>query len=303
MIALALFFALDPSVSAVAQATPVTDGSVVAEEELAAAAVVSPPAVVTEAPAAKPVQAGALYLVTKVVDGDTITISMNGSPETLRLIGIDTPETVDPRSAVQCFGAEASSKTKELLTGKKVRIEKESSQGERDKYDRLLAYVYREDGLFINKYLVENGYAHEYTYNKPYQYREDFKTAENTAKAQGKGLWAPGACEQSLGTSSVGHVTQAPVAQSQPAPASVSHPAPQPPPQTPSPAPGSQPQPAPVPSSTPASNYSCSANTYNCTDFSTHAEAQAVFDMCGGTGHDIHKLDSNKDGEACESLP
>ncbi len=303
MIALALFFSLDPSVSTIGQATPVTDESILAEEELAAAAVASQ-AVVTEPSATKPVQADVLYSVIKIVDGDTITISMNGSPETLRLIGIDTPEAVDPRTPVQCFGAEASSKTKELLTGKKIRIEKDASQGERDKYDRLLAYVYREDGLFINKYLVENGYAHEYTYNKPYQYRKDFKTAENTAKTQEKGLWAPGACGEASVVSSAGHVAPVPMAQLQPQ--LVTH-APSPTPQSaPAPAPVSQPvsqQPDPERPTTSASSYSCSANTYNCSDFSTNAEAQSVFEMCGGVGHDIHKLDSNKDGEACESLP
>lgn len=301
MITLALFFSLDPSVSAVAQATPVTDGSVVVEEELAAAAVVSPQAVATEAPAAKPVQAGALYLVTKIVDGDTITISMNGSPETLRLVGIDTPEAVDPRTPVQCFGTEASDKTKDLLTGKKVRIEKDASQGERDKYDRLLAYVYREDGLFINKYLVENGYAREYTYNKPYRYQADFKTAQNTAKAQGRGLWAPNACEQAPVVSSAGRVSPVPVVA--PQPQIVPHVSPPTPSQTPAPPPQSTPAPSSSASTPSASQYTCSANTYNCSDFSTHAEAQAVFDMCGGVDHDIHKLDSNKDGEACESLP
>lgn len=281
MIALLLVLPSDPSVSEAEQVDPIAEVSIVAEEELAAAAVASE-IIVTKAPTAKPVQAdNKLYTVTKIVDGDTITISMNGSPETLRLVGIDTPEAVDPRTPVQCFGTEASDKTKELLVGKKVRIEKDASQGERDKYDRLLAYVYREDGLFINKYLVENGYAHEYTYNKPYRYQADFKTAQNTAKAQGRGLWAQDACEPAL-------VNQPESQQAVKSPRMVPEP---------------QPPSAPVPSSAPTSNHTCSTNTYNCSDFSTHAEAQAVFDMCGGVGHDIHKLDSNKDGEACESLP
>lgn len=134
------------------------------------------------------------YKVTEVVDGDTIKISMNGSIETLRLIGIDTPETVDPRKPVQCFGKEASNKAKELLSGKKVRIETDPTQGERDKYDRLLAYVYREDGLFYNKVIIEDGYAHEYTYNKPYKYQTQFKLAQQSAQAGQKGLWSPTTC-------------------------------------------------------------------------------------------------------------
>jgi len=101
------------------------------------------------------------YLVSSVVDGDTLKVNINGTIETLRLIGMDTPETVDPRKPVQCFGKEASNKAKELLIGKKVRIEKDSTQGELDKYGRRLVYIYREDGLFYNKYMIEQGYAHE----------------------------------------------------------------------------------------------------------------------------------------------
>jgi micrococcal nuclease len=141
---------------------------------------------------------GETYAVLRVVDGDTIVVSIGGKSETVRLIGIDTPETVDPRKAVQCFGKEASDKTKELLAGQRVMLEKDPSQGERDKYGRLLAYVYRSDGLSINKYLVEQGYAHEYTYNAPYKYQAEFKAAEAEARQQGSGLWAPGACNGSV---------------------------------------------------------------------------------------------------------
>jgi len=97
------------------------------------------------------------YTVTSIVDGDTLKVDMNGTIETLRLIGIDTPETVDPRKPVQCFGTEASNKARALLLGQKVRIESDSSQDTRDKYGRLLVYVYRSDGLFFNKSMVEQG--------------------------------------------------------------------------------------------------------------------------------------------------
>ena len=137
-----------------------------------------------------------LYSVTKVVDGDTIHIDIDGKKETVRLIGINTPETVDPRRPVECFGKEASNKAKELLEGKKVRVETEASQGERDKYGRLLGYVFREDGLFINNYLVTEGYAYEYTYNLPYKYQSEFKAAQKLASTSGRGLWAPGVCEK-----------------------------------------------------------------------------------------------------------
>lgn len=152
----------------------------------------------TQAPENAPVviASSTLYTVLKVVDGDTIHIDIDGKKETVRLIGINTPETVDPRRPVQCFGKEASNKAKELLEGQKVRIETESSQGERDKYGRLLGYVFREDGLFFNSYMVEEGYAYEYTYRLPYKYQAQFKAAQKEAQAQGKGLWASGVCEK-----------------------------------------------------------------------------------------------------------
>lgn len=142
-----------------------------------------------------PEQSGiTLYAVTKVVDGDTFDVSMNGETKRIRLIGVDTPETVDPRKPVQCFGKEASQKAKELLLNKKVKLEFDPTQGEVDKYGRTLAYAFREDGLFYNKWIIENGYAHEYTYSHPYKYQQDFKMAENKARESKVGLWADNAC-------------------------------------------------------------------------------------------------------------
>jgi len=80
------------------------------------------------------------------------------------------------------------------LSGKKVRIEKDQTQGELDKYGRTLAYVYRDDGLFYNKYMIEQGYAHEYTYNLPYKYQSEFKAAEKSARENQLGLWSPNTC-------------------------------------------------------------------------------------------------------------
>ena len=139
------------------------------------------------------------YSVTKVVDGDTIKVSIGGTDVTIRLIGVDTPETVDPRKTVQCFGKEASDKTKQILQGQSVRIETDPSQGMYDKYGRLLAYVYaplnsKQEGLLVNKYLIAEGYGHEYTYDLPYKYQTEFKAAEVAARTQKKGLWADAAC-------------------------------------------------------------------------------------------------------------
>lgn len=135
------------------------------------------------------------YFVIKVVDGDTIKIQNSESIETIRMIGVNTPESVDPRKPVQCFGIEASNKTKEILLGQKVKITQDETQQKRDKYNRLLAYVNRSsDGLFVNKFLIEEGYAYEYTYNTPYKFQLDFKNAEKYAQKNKKGLWADGAC-------------------------------------------------------------------------------------------------------------
>ena len=134
------------------------------------------------------------YRVVKVVDGDTLDVEIDGKIERLRLIGIDTPETVDPRKSVQCFGREASNKAKELLSGQFVNLESDETQGERDKYKRLLRYVFLPDGTNFNLYMIAEGYAHEYTYDEPYKYQSEFKQAEIDARESSKGLWAPSTC-------------------------------------------------------------------------------------------------------------
>lgn len=136
-----------------------------------------------------------LFVVSRVVDGDTIEVTRDEIKEKVRLIGINTPETVDPRRKVECFGKEASAHAKEILMGQKVRLVSDDSQTKYDKYERLLAYVYREDGLLINKHMIEEGYAYEYTYNVPYKYQKEFKEAQLKAQVEGKGLWAVGVCE------------------------------------------------------------------------------------------------------------
>ncbi|MBT4121002.1 MAG: thermonuclease family protein [Candidatus Magasanikbacteria bacterium] len=136
-----------------------------------------------------------VFLVTNVVDGDTIDVNINGTSQRLRLIGLDTPETKDPRKPVQCFGQEASDQAVKLLLNKKVRLETDPTQGELDKYNRLLRYVIREDGLFFNKWMIQNGYAHEYTYDTPYKYQQEFKGAEKDAQNNKLGLWADNVCD------------------------------------------------------------------------------------------------------------
>lgn len=213
--------------------------------------------------------------VVKVVDGDTMDFSINGKTERIRVIGINTPETVDPRKSVECFGQEASRQAKLYLeTGMKVELEADPTQGERDKYQRLLRYVWTDDGTVdFGKVMISLGYAYEYTYNTPYKYQSIYKQAQKEAEEGKKGLWADNACVST-------------------------------------PKPTAKPTTAPVTNSggsgTYSGSYSCTGPDLDCSDFSTHAQAQSFFDSCGFTAtYDPMKLDSVGvgDGVACESLP
>ncbi len=132
------------------------------------------------------------HKVVDIVDGDTIKVEINGEIKTIRLIGIDTPETVDPRKEVQCFGVEASNKTKEILSNKFVRLEADSTQENEDRYGRLLRYVFLQNGINFNLQLIQEGYAHEYTYKVPYKYQKEFKSTEENARKNQVGLWGVG---------------------------------------------------------------------------------------------------------------
>jgi micrococcal nuclease len=140
-------------------------------------------------------QSASFYPIIRVVDGDTFHVSVEGKDETVRMIGIDTPETQDPRKPVQCYGKEASEETKRLLTGKSVRLENDPTQGDKDKYNRLLRFVFLSDGTDVNEYLVRQGYAFEYTYeSNPYRYQTQFLQAQKEAREQKRGLWADNTC-------------------------------------------------------------------------------------------------------------
>lgn len=140
---------------------------------------------------------GVYYNVTKITDGDTIHVDIDGNNETIRLLGINTPETVDPRRTVECYGKEASARMKEMAAGKIVRLEYDDSQSLRDTYARLLAYVYLEDGQMINRKMVAEGYAYEYTYMTPYHYQKEFRDLQRLAQGAKRGLWAEDTCNGS----------------------------------------------------------------------------------------------------------
>jgi micrococcal nuclease len=126
--------------------------------------------------------------VVKDIDGDTIVVNIAGTSETVRLLGIDTPETHDPRKPVQCFGQVAAARTKSLVEGKSVRLEADPQDTDRDKYHRLLRYVYLPDGSMLNEELVRDGYAFAYTVF-PITKLDDFRKLEKDAREHNRGLW------------------------------------------------------------------------------------------------------------------
>ncbi|SRR5258705_6807914 len=134
------------------------------------------------------------FAVTKVVDGDTIWVDNNGKRQKIRMIGLDTPESVDPRKPVQCFALEASAQAKTILGGQSVYLETDPSQNSVDRYGRTLAYVWTASGRLFNLDMITDGFAVEYTYDLPHRYPQDFKATENDARTQERGLWSPGAC-------------------------------------------------------------------------------------------------------------
>lgn len=128
--------------------------------------------------------------VSRIVDGDTVKVFIEGEEETIRVIGINTPETVDPRKSVECFGQEASNALKEMLdTGEIVRLTADATQDDRDKYGRLLRYITDDGGQDVGLGLISQGYAYEYTYDVPYERQDAYKEAENAAQAGELGLW------------------------------------------------------------------------------------------------------------------
>ena len=133
--------------------------------------------------------------VTRVVDGDTLDVDPGGR---IRLIGIDTPESVDTRRPVECFAREASASASRLLQGRAVRLESDDTQDDKDTFGRLLRYVWLDDGpnagRQVNFEQVVGGYAHEFTFRTSYKYGDLFKQAQEFAKRYSLGLWAPGTC-------------------------------------------------------------------------------------------------------------
>lgn len=179
---------------------------------------------------------------------------------------------------MECFGIEASNKAKEILTGKSVRLEADNIVGERGRYGRLSRYIFLEDGTNFNKMMISEGYAYEYTYNSSYKYQDEFKQAEKEARETKRGLWCDGVCESSTPSTITNNSSTIPASTATPIPA--------------------------TPITTSNTACYCASNKYNCGDFQTHQEAQNLYNCClQKVGADVHRLDRDKDGSACESLP
>ena len=213
--------------------------------------------------ASPPPLVGQATEVVSVVDGDTIAVRLDGKTQRVRLILVDTPEVF---GGTDCFGPEASAFTKRTLTaGTKVSLEKDVS--ETDRYGRLLRYVYLPDGRMFNEILVSEGYAQVATFPPDVRHQERFLAAQRVAREARKGLW---------GSCAVGGEPTATATSRTTAPA---------------PAPG------------PQLRYDPFGPDRDCGDFATHAEAQAFFIAAGGPASDRHRLDADRDGIACETLP
>lgn len=130
-----------------------------------------------------------LYNVIRTSDGDTIDVDMNGHTETIRFIGVDTPETHRPNSPVQCYGPEATTYTKALIGNNSVRLEADPEDTNRDRYGRLLRYVYLPDGTLLESKIISEGYGFAYT-QFPFTKKDSFIASEMAAKLAGKGLWS-----------------------------------------------------------------------------------------------------------------
>lgn len=122
------------------------------------------------------------FLVTKVTDGDTVVVNIDGKEKSVRLIGIDAPELKED------LGIEAKNKLKELIENKEVFLENDESQEDQDIYGRILRYIFINNEL-VNQKMIEDGWAKEYTYKKAYKNQQEFKTAETQAKEKNLGIW------------------------------------------------------------------------------------------------------------------
>jgi micrococcal nuclease len=149
----------------------------------------TPSSAATKAQSQQATAAAEWLPVVDVVDGDTIKVRRGAETVTLRLIGMDSPETESSYRPAGCYGLQASKRARDLLAGASVRLEFDPSQGRLDSYGRTLAYVWMRDGRLFNEVMIKEGYAEEYTYDAAYKYQSRFRAAERAARQADAGLW------------------------------------------------------------------------------------------------------------------
>lgn len=238
------------------------------------------------------------YDVVSITDGDTIKVTINGQTEIIRLANIDTPEVVDQRKPVQCLGREASQKMTELVRGKRVALEPDQTQADRDRYRRLVRFVFLEDGTDVGLEMINQGFAQSSPYGtSPHMYLEEYAAAQKTAQTGQKGLWNPHLCPASSPTP-----TPTPIPSPVPTPQSSAPVAPVQNFDSPGGAPqsgggASTVQNSPAPQTPPPADnahWSCDCKK-TCPQMSSCAEAQWQLNNCGCSARD-----GDKDGLACD---
>ena len=180
-----------PTPTASATARPVSTPALVVDSTPSTTPVAVTP-VPSIPPAAGLQPSGVAAIVTEVVDGDTVRVQLPSGIETVRIIGIDTPEVVHPTEPEACFGAEASAFARETLDGQAVTLELDPTQDERDRYDRLLAHVHVGDALYAAE-AIAGGYGIHYVYERPSIHAAELDAAADAARDAGLGIWA--SCE------------------------------------------------------------------------------------------------------------
>ncbi|HET7772178.1 MAG TPA: thermonuclease family protein [Chloroflexota bacterium] len=213
--------------------------------------------------------------VVRVIDGDTVDVQLpDGRRERVRVIGLDTPEVVDPRRPVECMGREASARAKELLpAGRAVALEDDPTQDTRDRYGRALRHVQveAEPGVWLNfaQTMIGEGFAHHYVYRVPSMYGEQYGAAQAAAQVTGAGLWSPAVCARPAAPATrVADLDET----------------------------------SPGTLAAYAGPFDPFGEDRDCGNFQSWDDAQAFFLAAGGPDEDPHRLDADQDAVACEAL-